>query len=194
MDISRAVVAVCGAAALLSACSSTTQQAPSKDVASLATPGSSQPTSATPPADESQRPQLRLDSSDQEVEAAWNGYHVCLKQNGHVMLSERKHAGPAGNEAESPDMNDDSPASKAAQAKCKGKLPLQPPELDATKNPHYVDQYHEMVKCINEHGIPVVETDPPGSGWTYNGTSTVPEDQHHKIEKDCEQQAFGGGR
>jgi hypothetical protein len=195
MTISRAVAAVCGAAALLSACSST-QPAPSKDVASLATPGSTAAPSgsAAPPAEDSQRPQLRLDSSDDEIQAAWDGYYVCLKQNGHVMLSARKHAGPAGNEIESPDMNDDSPASEAAEAKCKGKLPLQPPEMDAAKNPRYVDDYHEWVKCINEHGIPVVETDPPGSGWTYNGTSKVPPEQQAKIEKDCQQQAFGGGR
>jgi hypothetical protein len=194
MTISRAVVAVCGAAVLLSACSST-QPAPPKDVASLATSGSAVPSSsAAPPSDESQRPQLRLDSSPQEIQAAWSGYGVCLKQNGHVMLSERKHAGPAGNEAESPDMNDDSPPSKAAEEKCKGKLPLQPPEMDAAKNPRYVDDYHEWVKCINEHGIPVVETDPPGSGWTYNGTSKVPENQQEKIVNDCQLQAFGGGR
>ncbi|MEV4316892.1 hypothetical protein [Actinocrispum sp. NPDC049592] len=188
MKISRAVVVLCG---LLTACSST-QTPPAKDVASLSTPGATQ--QQAPPSDESQRPQLRLDSSDEEQQAAWDGYYVCLKQNGHVMLSARKHSGPAGNDIETPDMNDDSPASKAAEEKCKGKLPLQPPEMDAAKNPKYVDDYHAWVKCINDHGIPVVETDPPGSGWTYNGTVTVPEKEAAEIEKDCQLQAFGGGK
>jgi hypothetical protein len=191
MKISHAMAAVCGVAALLTACSGTQAPAP-KDVASLATPGSSgQPTSNAPAAGgEQQRPQLRLDSSDAEVQQAWDGYHVCLKQNGHKMLSARQHAGPSG-PVDGPDMNDDSPESKAAEDKCKGKLPLQPPEMDAKTNPKYLDDYHEWVKCMNDKGLPVVETDPPGSGWTYNGPSRNTEEQNRKIEHDCQLSAFG---
>ncbi|MFC5107637.1 hypothetical protein [Kibdelosporangium philippinense] len=72
MNLSRAVVAVCGAAAVLTAC---TQPAdPPKEVASLPTTGPNSSTAApssAPPSDESRRPQLRLDSSDEETQAAW---------------------------------------------------------------------------------------------------------------------------
>jgi hypothetical protein len=184
-----ACVLVACTAVLLTACSGT-QPPAQQDVASLATPGSS---SANAPAkvDEAQRPQLRLDSGEAEINQAWDGYYGCLKQNGHKMMSAREHAGPSG-PVDSPDMNDDSPASKAAEDKCKGKMPSQPPEMDQKRNAKYVDDYHEWVKCMNGKGLPVVETDPPGSGWTYNGPSKNTEEQNRRIEHDCMLSAFGG--
>ncbi|GAB3882311.1 hypothetical protein GCM10029964_039870 [Kibdelosporangium lantanae] len=91
-------------------------------------------------------------------------------------------------------MNDDSPRSKAAREKCKVRMPMQPPELDPARNPHYVDQYHDWVKCINAHGVPVTENDPPGSGWTYAGDSALSPDARDKVVDDCQMSAFGGRR
>ena len=188
MRITHAVAVVCGAAALLTGCSS--QPEPRKDVASLSTPGSTATSTGAPASDDSQRPQLRLDSTKVEVQQAWDPYYKCLTDNGHKMLSAGEHAGPAGKDG--PDMNDNSPQSTAARDRCKGRLPTQPPELDPARNPHYVDQYHDWVKCINAHGVPVTENDPPGSGWTYAAESSLPPDEQEKVVDDCQMSTFGG--
>ncbi|MCE7009880.1 hypothetical protein LWC34_44810 [Kibdelosporangium philippinense] len=106
------------------------------------------------------------------------------------MINGRERTTPGGSTVQTPDMNDQSPASKGAVQKCQGRLPLQPPEMDEAKNPHYLDDYHEWITCMNEHGVPVEATQPLGSGWTYSRQSTVPYDQERKIENDCKKAAF----
>lgn len=187
LRIGLAVVAL----ALLTSCSA--ESAPEPKVASL--PGAGTSSAEAPPADEAGRPQLRLDSSDEEVRAAWQGYHVCLRDHGHKMLTGRvdEHAGPAGGPGVvSPDMNDDSPQSLAAQEACANKLPLQPPELDQDKNPNYLDDYHEYMTCLTDGGLKVHPIEPFGTGWTYDDgvTQTLTEQAQQKLEKDCELEAF----
>ena len=197
---SARVMVACAALALLSACGSEKAAAP--QVASL--PGSSaatapgSPTSA--PVDQAKRPQLRLDSSDEERDTLWGLYNVCLKEHGHKMLTGRgdAHAGAAGPDGEvgpdSPDMNDDSTASKKAEAECAEKLPLQPPEMSADTNPHYADDYRDYVSCLNAHDVAVHATDPLGSGWTYNDgvTQKLDETQQRKVDHDCLLAEFTG--
>src|SRR5436190_906809 len=85
---------------LLGACSSPPAAEP--PVASLSTAGSTSvsTTATAATAIHDGRPQLRLDSSEEEVDLAWQGYYRCLQDHGHKMLNGRTdtHAGPAGNE------------------------------------------------------------------------------------------------
>jgi hypothetical protein len=182
-----------GAALALATLTACGTQAPPPQVASLAT---SDATTTTAPStsDDSKRPQLRLDSSDADVNAAWAGYNACLKANGHKMLTGRgdEHAGPAGAPGETPDMNDDSPQSVAARKACTDKLPLQPPELDQSRNPHYLDQYHAYLTCLTTHQLAVHATDPFGSGWTYDDgvTQKLTSSQQIKVDHDCQLSSF----
>jgi hypothetical protein len=178
------------AAITLAACGS---EPLSPQVASLATSETTK-TSAPSTSDDSQRPQLRMDSSDEDVDAVWKAYFLCLKNNGHKMLTGRhdEHAGVYDPTGTSPDMNDDSPASVNARKACTNKLPLQPPELDQSKNPHYLDQYHVYMTCLTSHDLMVHATDPFGSGWTYDDgvTQKLSEDQQQKVEHDCSLASF----
>jgi hypothetical protein len=175
---------------LVSACSS--PPAADRQVASVETGGSTS-TSTAPPADG--RPRLRLDSSAEEVNLAWQNYYLCLQAHGHKMLNGRtdEHAGPAGDtKVTSPDMEDDSPASVAAKKACENKLPLQPPELDAATNPHYLDDYHEYMTCLTNGGLKVHPIEPFGTGWTYDDgvTQTLAPEVQQKLEHDCQVEAF----
>jgi hypothetical protein len=184
------------AAFTLAACGSQPQ---SQQVASLTTANSGTATSSPSNSDNADRPQLRMDSSQADVNAAWHNYNVCLKDNGHVMLrgdGTDKHAGPGapggGAGADNPDMQDTSPASVNATKACRNKLPLQPPELDQSRNPHYLDQYHAYLTCLTGHGAQVHATDPFGSGWTYDDgvTQRLNQDQFEQVDHDCQLASF----
>ncbi|MFG2800906.1 hypothetical protein [Streptomyces pseudovenezuelae] len=72
---------------------------------------------------------------------------------------------------DSVDDTDSSPTAQAATKACTGRLPLQPPELERTSNPHY-DDYRAYVKCLKRNGLKVSAL-PDNSGWTYDGNSTM---------------------
>ncbi|MFI9388752.1 hypothetical protein [Kutzneria sp. NPDC052558] len=187
--LSALTLAACGA------------QAQPPQVASLTTAdGAATSTPSTP--DDSSRPQLRMDSSKEDINAAWAGYYACLKTNGHVMLrgdGTDRHAGPAspggGTDGNTPDMQDESPASVNAKKACRDKLPLQPPELDQSRNPHYLDQYHAYLTCLTGRGVAVHAIDPFGSGWTYDDgvTQRLSEQQQQQVDHDCQLASFRMG-
>jgi hypothetical protein len=184
-------IVLLAAVLLLGACSA--QPADEPQVASVPTAAGSTSAAATTATDG--RPQLRLDSSQEEVDLAWQNYYLCLQEHGHKMLNGRtdQHAGPAGDgTVTSPDMEDDSPQSVAAKKACENKLPLQPPELDPDTNPHYLDDYHEYMTCLTDGGLKVHPIEPFGTGWTYDDgvTQTLPEDVQQKLEHDCQVEAF----
>ncbi len=155
-----------------------------RDVASLQSgaPADKASASAAPSADDG-RPQLRLDSSEQERDHYWHIYATCLKDHGHKMLPVR---GP-----DSIDDTDQSATAKAAQKACAGKLALQPPELDRARNPHYDDDYRAFVKCLNRQGLKVIAL-PDNSGWTYDGETTMSQARENQVDKSCTMEAFGG--
>ncbi|MFJ9007913.1 hypothetical protein [Streptomyces canus] len=130
-----------------------------------------------------ERPQLRLDSTDEERDRYWHVYASCLKDHGHRMNTVR---GP-----DSVDDTDNSPTAKAAEKACAGRLPLQPPELDRDHNPDYDDDFRAYVKCLNREGLKVSAL-PDNSGWTYNGSSALSPSQQTKVDKSCTMEAFGG--
>lgn len=155
-----------------------------QDVASLHSEASdgTETAQATPSADDG-RPQLRLDSSEEEKNRYWHLYAVCLKEHGHKMLTAR---GP-----DSVDDSDHSATAKAATKACANKLPLQPPELDEATNPHYDDDYRAYVKCLNRKGLKVTAL-PDNSGWTYDGNTTMSAARQSQVDRSCTLEAFSG--
>lgn len=159
---------------------------PGPPVANLpqATP-SGTATSPPQPGAESDRPQLRLDSSDEEVDRLWAAYNACLKNNGHKMNPGR---GP-----DAVDMEDKSPQSLAANRACANTLPRQPPELDEATNPDYQDDYRDYITCLRSHGMKIHAVEPFGTGWTYddNATTALSSDEQTTVDKNCTREAFG---
>ncbi|MFF7047883.1 hypothetical protein ACFY94_05850 [Streptomyces griseorubiginosus] len=155
-----------------------------QDVASLRSdaPAGNATAQATPSADDG-RPQLRLDSSEEEKDRYWHLYAACLKDHGHKMLTAR---GP-----DSIDQSDHSATAKAATKACANKLPLQPPELDKATNPHYDDDYRAYVKCLNREGLKVTAL-PDNSGWTYDGNTTMSAARQSQVDRSCTLEAFRG--
>ncbi|MFD9733174.1 hypothetical protein [Umezawaea sp. NPDC059074] len=166
------------ALALVAACSATdTGSAPK--VASIPTSSSGSPTlSSAPPSGESQRPQLRLDSSDEEENRYWGAYGDCKAAHGAPIVM-------GGDQGKSPN-------EAAATKACENLLPLQPPELDESK-PDYKDKYRVYLKCLNDAGLAIEPVEPFGTGWTYTDRSPADaSERSHELGKKCQLEAFRG--
>lgn len=135
---------------------------------------------------EAGRPQIRLDTSDEEVERMWQAYFACAKENGMPMGKKTK---PDGTSILAPSGNADKKTEKKIDANCDGKKPLQPPETDPEKNPDYMDDFRAWITCMNDKGMKV-EGLSDGSGWNY--TSDNQPANEAEISKDCEIEAFSG--
>lgn len=155
-------------------------------------PGGESGASASSKTD-SRRPQLRMDSSEEERDKLLNAYNACLQAHGVPMNTKR--AEMAGAKQAWPMQGEEiTKKYKPAFDACLVKLPLQPPELDSAVNPHYTDQYRNFVKCLkgkgahihmtlNEHGV--------ANGYTYDdGGKGISEDEETKASKVCEKEAF----
>jgi hypothetical protein len=165
------------AAVLLGACS--TNPPPPPRVASLG----SATAAATSASGVAGRPQWRLDSTEEEVQKLWVAYWACLGDHGHKMIPQRGSA----------DMQSHTPADEAAETACANTLPLEPDELDSSKNPHFLDDYHAYMQCLTSHGLAVHAIDPFGTGWTYDDgvTQKLNSDQQTGVDHDCKLQSFG---
>ncbi|MCX4903713.1 hypothetical protein [Streptomyces sp. NBC_00878] len=154
-------------------------------VASIASPSTgtspsgASPSTGTDP--DTGRPQLRLDTSDAETARLNQIFFRCLYEQGV----------PGGTKPGSTgiSVNADIRKYPAAYKACKSKWPLQPPELDQAKNPHYMDDYREYIRCLNAGGLKVKAL-PDGGGWNYDGESDLTEAQQHKLDRDCELKAY----
>ncbi|GHH30102.1 hypothetical protein GCM10017774_07190 [Lentzea cavernae] len=161
---------------LLSACSQAAP--PSSNVASLQSSGAVAPSSGTA-APAGDQPRLRMDMTDEEKQRLYDAHTACLAEKDPNATG--TGAGPAGRRQ----YNDE------AWRLCAKTWPLPPWEMDSS-NPTFADNWHRNVKCLNSRGMKVIETE-PGS-WTYDGEQTLPHEQRATIEKECEQEVFGGGR
>ena len=167
----------------LGACSPSPGGTSAPDVATLAsTPVRT--TTSTPAKTGGQRPQLRLDTSDEERGRLFTAYDDCLVGHGVKVVLDQP--GPAGGRR-----LDDSGEPKSAYTACAVRLPLQPPELDPDVNPKFAEQWNDNVRCLRKHGFKVHVTE-PGS-WTYDSSDVVTPPNGDQIEKDCEREAFGAG-
>jgi hypothetical protein len=132
------------------------------------------------------RPQLRLDTGDEERNRLFTAYDDCLIGHGVKVVAVRE-AAPAG----ATRRLDDSGEPKAAYLACADKLPLQPKELDPDANPHFAQQWNNHVRCLRKHGIKVHVTVP--GEWTYDSPDFVVPPNQDQIEQDCIREAFGAG-
>jgi hypothetical protein len=162
---------------LLGACATTEKSAP--EVPSLAgtTPSASAPAAG--------RPQIRLDSTEDETLALWDTYADCLVKHG---VKELKGEGMAPAIGTGRRVLDRSGEPKAAYVTCEPKKPLGPPELDENLNPNYAAQWNDNVQCLRKKGLMVHVTE-PGS-WTYDSSDTAVPDNAAELEKECLLEAF----
>ena len=159
----------------------------SDHVASITTPstGSGGGSSAKPSASSSDggRPQLRMDTSQAEVQRLDAVYFGCLHDHG-VPSAHKPGSGntwsPGGDATKYP----------AAYKACASKQPLQPPEEDPAKNPHYADDFRADIKCLNDGGLGVHALSTPGE-WTFDSpTPTMSDAQEQKLQRKCELQSY----
>ncbi|MFG2358788.1 hypothetical protein [Streptomyces sp. NPDC048521] len=178
------------------------QKASDSGIASLATPssgggksGATSSAQSSTAAIEAKRPQLRLDSSQEEINGLWNAYWACLQAHGVPMNTARVDR--PGRQA--PPVDDPKVADqyKAQYHACLYKMPLQPVEERPETNPHYADDYRAYIGCLKSKGMKVHEvfaSDGSPDGWTYD--KDVPKDggslPTEKIDHDCRLEAFGG--
>ncbi|WP_213012494.1 hypothetical protein [Paractinoplanes toevensis] len=172
----KIVLALTGAVAL-GGCSATTPVA-APEVATISSP----PPASSAPADT--RPQLRLDTSDEERDRLYTAYDDCLVGHGVKVLV--TVPGPQGARR-----LDDSGDPKSAYLACASKLPLQPRELDEASNPNFAAQWNDHVRCLRKHGIKVHVTKP--GEWTWDSDTNVHPPNEDQIEQDCIREAFGAG-
>ncbi|MCB5906507.1 hypothetical protein [Streptomyces pinistramenti] len=141
---------------------------------------------------DSRRPQLRMDSSDEERDRLGDAYNACLQAHGVPMNTKR--AGMAGAKQAAPMQSMEiAKKYKPAYDACLVKLPLQPPELDSNVNPHYTDQYRVFVKCLKAKGAHIHMTqDEHGvaNGYTYDDDNGMPEAEEFKASKVCQKESF----
>ncbi|WP_405975118.1 hypothetical protein OG496_45935 [Streptomyces sp. NBC_00988] len=181
-----AVLAGAGAAAalcLLAACGGGGGGTASDDhgVASVAGPAAKGGSARPDADDDSGRPQLRLDTSQQERDRLTFVYFDCL----------RDHGVPGGHKPGSSQWFPGGSATRnaAAYKACLVKKPLQPPELDPAKNPHYLDDFRTYIRCLNDGGLKVKGL-ADGSGWNYDGASALTPAQQDRLDHDCELKAY----
>ncbi|MFJ9712670.1 hypothetical protein [Streptomyces sp. NPDC101234] len=170
---------------LVGGCSSHDRQTAKTAVASLppatGSPGSpsafsdGKSTSPDDSPDASPGVQLRLDDTMEKREQIRKIYVGCLAKNG---------MGPNSQVSDT--------VRTKAEAACKDKAPVQPPELDPARNPHYNQDVVAVVKCLSGHGIPAVivpaTADQP-MNWTLT-SADVPGD-YEQINTACLVKSFG---
>ena len=134
------------------------------DVASLATPAA--PTSATPAGGAANgRPQLRLDTTDEEEERLWGRTTSACMSNG-VKLNDGRSAGPIGDGTGL--SLDQSGEPKAAYdgvraTSCRSSRRSWTRRRTRTTS----SQWNDYVQCLRGRGLKIHSL-PDGSGWTYD--------------------------
>ncbi len=135
-----------------------------------------------------QRPQFRLDDTQARRDALINAWNACLLAHGASPASSRRTPGAAGPGSGGIQVADPVPA--AARAACVDKLPLMPPQLDASTNPHFHQDSLAYVACMQSQGLYVTLLNSHNIDWTYTPGHPVPSDDP-AIEHRCELSAFG---
>lgn len=142
------------------------------EVASLNSPsaggGSSDASASADP--DAGRPQIRLDSTNEEVNRMYDAWQACLKEHGAAPEKYKRKP--------------DDPSVLA----CKSKEPLDPPELDPAKNPDYADDVREMVKCMKGHGIKALVYE---GNWALETGDEMNRPHYNEYELQCQVKAFG---
>lgn len=150
---------------------------------------------------DAKRPQLRLDTSEEEANRLWDTYWACLQAHGVPMNTKRvAAAGPNGETQQAPPLDWGGPVKpkyRPAHDACQAKMPLEPPEYDAEKNPHFAEDNRAAVKCMRSKGLKVHVpggSDMEGLWWTYDEdqSGALKGDAADRAERECTLEAFGG--
>ncbi|WP_069172997.1 hypothetical protein [Streptomyces griseus] len=173
--VPRAAVltSACAATLVLAACGGGADEA--KDdgrVASISRPSADGGGAAPRSGDGSDagRPQIRLDTTSEEMGRMYDAWIACMKKNGMRNKGEDKPDSPW-------------------VVKCQGKEPLQPAELDPARNPDFMDDSRAMVQCMNKHGFESVLVD---EGWGLKDGASMNKPGYETFKTDCQTEAFGG--
>ncbi|MFE9598804.1 hypothetical protein [Streptomyces hokutonensis] len=152
-----------------------------KDVVSINSPSASGASASASAAAESGRPRLRVDTTDAERTRLYQIWTDCLHD----------HGVPAGHKPGSTAWSIAGDITKypAATTACLPKRPIEPPEEDPAKNPHYMDDFRTYIKCLNDGGLKVKGLS-DGSGWNYDGESSLTQAQESRLDHDCEVKAY----
>ncbi|MEU8523775.1 hypothetical protein [Streptomyces sp. NPDC048577] len=180
----RLVAAGAAVAAVLTGCGGASGGASGggKDVASLPTQGRSGPAAKSGPADpDAGRPQIRLDSTQEDIERMWDAEWACLEQQAGPDYKQKITAAHKQGKTH--------PAEKA----CLSKEPLSPPELDPARNPHYADGAREMVNCMTGKGFKAV-VDPESGLWGLVHGADQGAPGFDDAQRTCQIAAFGGNK
>lgn len=167
--------AVVATAAVLAACGG--GGSGEAQVASLSGKGSSGPptsASGTGAEHKGSRPQIRLDSDHEWVAKIMERYNNCLSAHGADM-----------------DPDGGITVKRSAQKACRDKAPLYPPQMDASTNPHYLDDYHQWVTCMRNRGMRIRVLKPFGSGFSYLPSPSLTPSERDRVEDECQLKAFG---
>jgi hypothetical protein len=156
------------------------------------------PAPATVQADESGpaagRPQFRLDDTTARRTKIQVAYNQCLLANGAQRNTGREGVAMAAAPGEDADGNPVGPlvlepVPASASAACLTKLPLMPPELEASTNPDFAADAQAYVACMREGGLYVELLNDHNTDWTYAEGHPVPNDSY-ELETDCLIEAF----
>lgn len=132
---------------------------------------------------------MRLDSTDEEAELYWAKYHACLKEHG----TPENHGSAPGPRSDDPNVFplDVEHAPQSALAACKRYLPLQPPELDADRNPNLDAQWAEAIQCMRKAGLRIHSTG-VATEYTYDDDAPpLDPELEEKVSKRCINEVFG---
>ncbi|MDV7216796.1 hypothetical protein [Streptomyces prunicolor] len=129
------------------------------------------------------RPQLRLDTSEAEKARPAAVFFACLHDKGVPSA----HKPGQGDRWFPKGVSTDHPAAWKA---CESKAPLQPPELDPGKNPHYMDDFRAYITCLNKGGMKVRGL-ADGSGWNFV-SSSLSQAAQNELDRSCTMEAYGG--
>jgi hypothetical protein len=137
-------------------------------------------------------PQLRLDSTQADVDRAYEAYYACWEEKGvpktaaygqkaSVLMSYKLH----------------SKKYQAAVDACADAEPRTPRELDPDKNPKYWDQLREQVRCVQAQGLrmKIIQGTPGlfvGGKGERRDFDKVSSPRGQKIVHECEVKAFAG--
>ncbi len=149
--------------------------------------GSREPSTGTTSA--ATRPVLRLDDSQARRAALYNAYSACLLSHG---ASRATHGmAPAVAVGNHLGILVQQPVPPRAQAACVNVLPRNPPQLQASTNPHFHSESLAYVDCLRRHGEWVRLLNGYNLNWTFVAGHPVP-DNEAGIENGCLLQAFAG--
>jgi outer membrane murein-binding lipoprotein Lpp len=140
------------------------------------------------------RPQFRLDDTPQRRTALQVAYNQCLLDNGAQENTGREGAAMAAAPGEDGNGNPVGPlvlepVPAEASAACLSKLPVMPPELEASTNPDFHAQSLAYVACMQKGGLYVELLNHDNLDWTYADGHPVPDDSY-QLEDDCLLEAF----